>query len=41
MTERGCRDNGSAELEQAKRDRGFGDRPDLQTRFGLHRAEEA
>ena len=41
MTKRGWRDSGSAELEQAKRDRGFGDRPDLQTWFDLHRAEEA
>ncbi len=41
MTKRGWRDGGSAELEQAKRDRGFGDRADLQTWFDLHQAEEA
>lgn len=41
MTKRGWRDSGSAELEQAKRDRGFGDRPDIVTWFDLHRAEEA
>ena len=41
MTKRGWRDPGSAELEQAKVDRGFGDRPDIQTWFDLHKAEEA
>ena len=41
MTKRGWRDPGSAELETAKKDRGFGDRPDIQTWFDLHRAEEA
>jgi len=41
MTKRGWRDSGSAELETAKHDRGFGDRPDIQTWFDLHRAEEA
>lgn len=41
MTKRGWRDPGSAEFDQTKRDRGFGDRPDIQTWFDLHRAEEA
>ena len=41
MTKRGWRDSGSAEFEQAKRDRGFGDRPGIQTWFDLHRVEEA
>ncbi len=41
MTKRGWRDGGSPELEQAKTDRGFGGRPDIQTWFDLHRAEEA
>ena len=41
MTKRGWRDSGSAELESAKKDRGFGDRPDVQTWFDLHLAEEA
>lgn len=41
MKKRGWRDAGSAELVQAKNDRGFGDRDDLQTWFDLHLAEEA
>ncbi|PTX95837.1 DUF5069 domain-containing protein [Opitutus sp. ER46] len=41
MMKRGWNDAGSSELAQAKRDRGFGDRADIQTWFDLHRAEEA
>lgn len=41
MTKRGWRDTGSSEFAQAKRDRGFGDREDIQTWFDLHVAEEA
>lgn len=40
MTKRGWRDSGSAELDSAKRTRGFGDRIDIQTWFDLHIAEE-
>lgn len=41
MRKRGWNDTGSAELVEAKRTRGFGDRDDIQTWFDLHRAEEA
>lgn len=41
MTKRGWRDPGSEELAKAKRDRGYGDRDDVQTWFDLHVAEEA
>lgn len=41
MTKRGWRDAGSEELAAAKRDRGFGERTDIQTWFDLHLAEEA
>ncbi len=41
MQKRGWRDAGSAEFAKAKKDRGFGDRDDLQTWFDLHVAEEA
>ncbi len=41
MTKRGWRDAGSEEFAQAKRDRGFGARDDIQTWFDLHRAEES
>ena len=41
MTKRGWRDAGSEELEKAKRDRGFGDRAEVQTWFDLHAVEEA
>lgn len=41
MTKRGWRDSGSTEFAQVKRDRGFGDRDDIQTWFDLHVAEEA
>ena len=40
MTKRGWRDSGSAELEAAKSECGFKDRPDIQTWFDLHQAEE-
>jgi hypothetical protein len=41
MRKRGWNDLGSAELAQAKKDRGFGHRDDIQTWFDLHLAEEA
>jgi Domain of unknown function (DUF5069) len=41
MKKRGWRDAGSAELEEAKQAGGFGGRPDIQTWFDLHKAEEA
>lgn len=41
MRKRGWRDSGSAELTQAKNERGFGARDDIQTWFDLHLAEEA
>ena len=41
LTKRGWRDRGSAELAEAKRASGFGDRDDIQTWFELHAAEEA
>ena len=40
MMKRGWRDAGSAELAAAKRDRGFGQRDDIQTWFDLHSVEE-
>jgi gluconokinase len=41
MTKRGWRDSGSAELAQAKKERGLENRDDLQTWFDLHLAEES
>jgi gluconokinase len=41
MTKRGWRDPGSAELAEAKAQRGYANRDDIQTWFELHRAEEA
>ena len=40
LSKRGWRDNQSAELEQMKRERGFGDRTDIQTFFDFHKADE-
>jgi hypothetical protein len=40
LLKRGWRDEGSAELERMKRDRGFGDRADIQTWSNFHRADE-
>jgi|SRR5208283_898682 len=40
MTKRGWRDSGSEELRQAKQDRSFANRDDIQTWFDLHAAEE-
>ena len=40
LSKRGWRDAGSEELADAKRERGFGQRDDIQTWFDLHRAEE-
>jgi len=40
LSKRGWRDNQTQELEQMKRDRGFGDRADIQTFFDFHRADE-
>jgi gluconokinase len=40
MMKRGWHDAGSDELREAKRQRGFGDRDDIQTWFDLHSAEE-
>ncbi len=41
MTKRGWRDSSSAQLEKAKEAGGFANRPDIQTWFDLHKAEEA
>lgn len=41
MRKRGWCDPGSAELDEAKRKAGFGDRSDIQTWFDLHAAEES
>jgi len=40
LMKRGWRDNQTAELEQMKRDRGFGNRTDIQTFFDFHKADE-
>ena len=40
MSKRGWRDSGSEELDRAKKQRGYGDRNDIQTWFDLHLAEE-
>jgi hypothetical protein len=40
LSKRGWRDNQTAELEQMKRERGFGDRADIQTFFDFHKADE-
>ncbi|MBI3416617.1 MAG: DUF5069 domain-containing protein [Verrucomicrobia bacterium] len=40
LTKRGWRDNQTQELEQMKRERGFTDRPDIQTFFDFHKADE-
>jgi gluconokinase len=40
LTKRGWRDGGSEALAKDKRDRGFGDRDDIQTWFEFHRADE-
>jgi len=40
LIKRGWRDGGSEALAQTKRERGFGDRPDIQTWFDFHRADE-
>lgn len=41
MIKRGWRDGGSEALQEAKRERGFADRSDIQTWFDFHRADEA
>jgi hypothetical protein len=41
LTKRGWRDHQSAELEEMKRNRGFGHRADIQTFFDFHKADEA
>jgi gluconokinase len=41
MRKRGWRDSGSAELDEAKRNAGFENRPDIHTWFELHVAEES
>lgn len=41
MSKRGWRDSGSEELKNAKAERGFGARDDIQTWFDLHLAEES
>jgi hypothetical protein len=40
LLKRGWRDEASAELERMKRERGFGDRTDVQTWSDFHRADE-
>jgi gluconokinase len=40
MTKRGWHDGGSVEFQQARRDRGFAEREDIQTWFDLQCAEE-
>jgi len=40
LSKRGWRDNQTAELEQMKRERGFAGRPDIQTFFDFHKADE-
>ena len=40
LTKRGWRDEGSEELEQEKKARGFGDRRDIQTCIDFHDADE-
>jgi len=40
LAKRGWRDDSSAELEKMKRERGFADRPDIQTFFDFHKADE-
>jgi gluconokinase len=40
LTKRGWHDDSSAELETMKRDRGFTERPDIQTFFDFHKADE-
>ena len=40
MVKRGWHDSGSEELREAKRERGFAAREDIQTWFDLHSAEE-
>jgi hypothetical protein len=40
MTKRGWRDDGSEALGEAKRERGFAQRDDIQTWFDFHRADE-
>jgi gluconokinase len=40
LIKRGWRDNQTAELEEMKRNRGFGNRADIQTFFDFHKADE-
>ena len=40
LTKRGWRDGGSEALAEAKRDRGFAGREDIQTWFEFHKADE-
>lgn len=40
LTKRGWRDDGSAELEKTKEQRGFAGRTDIQTFFDFHKADE-
>src|SRR5262249_16608366 len=40
LSKRGWRDNQTAELEQMKQERGFGDRGDVQTFFDFHKGDE-
>ena len=41
MSKRGWRDSSSSALEEAKRNRGFGGRDDIQTAFEFHKADES
>jgi hypothetical protein len=41
LSKRGWRDNQTEELEQMKRQRGFGHRTEIQTFFDFHKADEA
>jgi hypothetical protein len=40
LTKQGWRDDTNAELEEMKRKRGFASRPDIQTFFDFHKADE-
>ena len=40
LSKRGWRDDASAALKESKRERGFGDREDIQTFFDFHKADE-
>src|ERR1700756_190659 len=40
LSKRGWNDDGSAELERMKRERGFADRADIKTFFDFHKADE-